>query len=67
MSLKNFHLLFIALSIVMACFAAGWAMLEMRATSSPLAAGGAVCAIAGAVALVWYERRFLQRAREMGL
>ncbi|MDR1989129.1 MAG: hypothetical protein LBQ09_02740 [Acidobacteriaceae bacterium] len=67
MSLKNFHLLFIALSVVMALFAAGWALLDARETSSLVAMGGAVIAIAGAVALVWYEKQFLRRAREMGL
>jgi predicted membrane chloride channel (bestrophin family) len=67
MSLKNFHLLFITLSIVMTLVAGWWALLEARATASPLAVVGVVVALAGAVGLVWYETRFLRRARELKL
>jgi hypothetical protein len=66
MSLKNFHLLFIALSIALALFCAWWTLIERRAESPAVAAGGAL-AIASAGALVWYERRFLRRAKEMKL
>jgi hypothetical protein len=66
MSLKNFHLLFIALSIALALFCAWWTLVE-RGADTPAVAAGGVLAMVSAGALVWYERRFLRRAKEMKL
>ena len=65
MSLKTFHLVFIALSIVLAAFMAAWATSQYRAVhdASYLATAG-VSAIAGA-GLAIYAARFQRKARRL--
>jgi hypothetical protein len=65
MSLRAFHLLFIALSVVLAAFVAAWAVGQYRlrhewvfgltALGSLLAAGG----------LAWYGTAFQRRTRNL--
>ena len=65
MSLKNFHLVFIAVTVVLAAFVAGWAGQQYRA----LNAGGyivtAVAALASGVGLACYGAAFQRKAKKL--
>ena len=63
MSLRAFHLLFIAMSVVLAAFLAAWAIGQYRISAEPgyLAAG--VAAIASALALAAYGTAFQKKTR----
>ena len=65
MSLRAFHLLFIALSIVLAAFLAAWAMGQYQARHEfvYLVAGAASLASAGALAV--YAAAFQRKTRGM--
>jgi len=67
MSLKNFHLLFIALSVLLALFVGAWAFRGFQESGSPALAAASVASIAGAGLLLDYERRFARRCRKAGL
>jgi hypothetical protein len=66
-SLKNFHLLFIACSVLLALLFAVWAANGLRSGGSPLLAIAAAASLAFGALLVQYERRFLRRCHEMGI
>ena len=63
MSLRAFHLLFIALSVALAGFVAAWAAGQYRAAHDASYAVAAVAAIAGAAGLAVYGRMFLRKTR----
>jgi hypothetical protein len=64
-SLKAFHLFFIAMSVILAAFTAAWAVAQYRATpDASYVATGAVSALAGA-GLVVYGAKFQRRARRL--
>ena len=65
MSLKAFHLFFIALSIVLAAFTAAWASGQYRtAHESGYLVTAAVCVAAG-IALAVYGAKFQKKARRL--
>jgi len=65
MSLKAFHLFFIAVSIVMVAFTAAWATGQYRADHSAASLGTAcLCAIAG-IGLAVYGAKFQRKARRL--
>lgn len=65
MSLKAFHLFFIAVSIVLAAFVAAWAAGQYRAAhDAAYLATALVCAVFGG-ALIMYATRFQRKARRL--
>jgi hypothetical protein len=65
MSLKAFHLVFIAFSIVLAAFMAAWAMSQYRAAhEASYLATAVVSAIAGG-GLAIYAAKFQRKARRL--
>jgi hypothetical protein len=65
MSLKAFHLLFIAFSIVLAAFMAAWATSQYRAVhDAGYLATAAVSALAGA-GLTIYAVKFQRKVRQL--
>lgn len=67
MSLKYFHLLFIALSTVMAIGVGAWAVDAWQANGAAEWMALAVLGFGSAVALVVYGNRFFQKARKLGI
>ena len=65
MSLKAFHLLFIALSVILSAFCAAWAVGQYRATSDAVFLASAIGAIATAVALAYYGAMFQRKTRNL--
>jgi hypothetical protein len=65
MSLRSFHLLFIALSVVLAAFVAAWAAGEYRAGQGLAYAATGVGAAAVGVVLAVYGARFRRRTRTL--
>jgi hypothetical protein len=65
MSLKVFHLVFIAASVVLAVFVASWASTQYRADAGVGYLAGAVLSIAAAVALAVYGTRFQRKMRRL--
>ena len=64
MSLKAFHLLFISLSIALAVIFGLWALDGYRNAGDGVGyLTTAVCALASAAGLVWYEVLFLRKVR----
>lgn len=63
MSLRAFHVLFIALSALLGVFFAGWAGTAYRANQEPGYAVAAVLALATAGGLVSYGAAFLRKTR----
>lgn len=65
MSLKTFHIVFIALS-VLSLFGFGvWLLLAGVVTSSELRFGGAVASFIAGAGLVEYGRRFLRKFKQL--
>ena len=65
MSLKAFHLVFIALSIVLAAFTAAWAAGQYREAHEASYVVAAVAAVATGVGLAWYGAAFQRKARRL--
>jgi hypothetical protein len=65
MSLKAFHLLFIALSVILAAFVAAWAVGQFRLEHEIVYAITAVAALAASGSLVWYATLFQRKTRNL--
>lgn len=65
MSLKNFHLVFIAVSIVLAAFVAAWAAQEYRAANAAVYAVTAAAALVSGAGLAFYGAMFQRKMRRM--
>ena len=65
MSLKAFHLLFIALSIVLAAFVTAWAISQYRALHDVSYALAGLAAAATGAALAVYGAAFQRKARRL--
>lgn len=65
MSLRRFHLLFIALSVVLAAFMAAWAGGQYRAARDVGFILTAVAAVASGVALAVYGAKFQRRTKNL--
>lgn len=65
MSLKAFHLLFIAMSIVLAAFMAAWAVSQYRALGEPGYIATAVASVAAGAGLAVYGAKFQRKARRL--
>ena len=65
MTLRMFHLFFIALSIVLAAFCAAWAVGQYRAMPAAVFLVTAVAGIAGAFGLAVYATAFQRKTRNL--
>ncbi len=65
MSLRRFHLLFIALSVVLAVFFAAWATGQYRLEQKTGYGVAAGLALAAGATLVVYANAFRQKTRNM--
>ncbi len=63
MSIRNVHLLFITVSVLLALFLAGWALNEYLHGGSLGYVVGAAVALGGAVALAAYGVAFRRKTR----
>jgi len=67
MSLKLFHIVFIALSSLMSLAVGLWALDAYRTDGAAIWLGLAVVALGGGGALVVYGNRFLHKMRKLGI
>ena len=65
MSLRAFHLLFIALSIVLAAFLAAWAMGQYQVSRDVVYLGAGAASLATAGALAVYAAAFQRKTRHL--
>jgi hypothetical protein len=65
MSLRVFHLVFIAVSVALCAFVAAWGLREWRASSSATALGLAVVFFVSGVALIAYGVHAVRKFREL--
>lgn len=65
MSLKAFHLLFIAMSVVLAAFLAAWALGQYRADHSAGYVATGIASLAAAGALAVYGTAFRRKTRHL--
>ena len=65
MSLRAFHLLFIALSIVLAAFLAAWAVGQYRTVHDLAYLGAGAASLGSAAALAVYAVAFQRKTRGM--
>ena len=65
MSLRAFHLLFIALSVVLTAFFAAWAFGEYRANNALSYAATGVGSLAAGVALAIYGVAFQKKTKRL--
>jgi ABC-type Mn2+/Zn2+ transport system permease subunit len=65
MSLRAFHLLFIALSVILTAFFAAWAAGQYRAAQGAAYALVAVASLATGVGLVIYGAKFQRKTRHL--
>ena len=65
MSLRAFHLLFIALSVVLAAFVAAWATGQYRVEHEARYAAGGVLALVSGAGLAIYGARFQRKTRNL--
>jgi len=61
MSLRGFHLFFIAVSGLLSIFMIGWGIYDFRATGGMMGIGMALLGAAGAVLLTLYFRWFMKK------
>lgn len=67
MSLKNFHVLFIAAAVLLALFCGLLAFDRFRASGAAGTAAAGVASLAAAIVLVRYEAAFLRQCRLRGI
>jgi hypothetical protein len=67
MSLRAFHLFFIAVSAMLAAFCAAWAVSQYRAEPSFSYAAGAVVSTLSVVGLAVYGTMFQRKTRRLHL
>jgi hypothetical protein len=65
MSLKAFHLVFIAISVVLAAFLAAWAMEQYRGVHASGYLATAAGSLLGAAALAAYAVSFQRKMRQL--
>jgi hypothetical protein len=65
MSLKNFHLLFVALSVVLTAFFAAWAAGQYRVQQDMSYVAAAILSLAAGAGLGLYGARFQRKTRQM--
>jgi hypothetical protein len=65
MTLRLFHLFFIALSIILAAFCGAWAVGQYRTTSDAVFIVTAIGSIASALGLVAYVMSFQRKTRNL--
>lgn len=65
MSLRAFHLLFIALSTVLAAFLAAWAVGQYRVEHQMVFAATAVASLGAAAGLAVYGAAFQRKTRKL--
>jgi predicted Co/Zn/Cd cation transporter (cation efflux family) len=65
MSLRHFHLFFIALSVVLAAFMAAWAVGQYRVAHEMVYVVASVMAIGSGVALAVYGAKFQRKTRNL--
>jgi hypothetical protein len=65
MSLRAFHLFFIAVSVVLAAFCAAWAFGEYRIDHQRAYAAGGAASAAAAAALIAYGAAFQRKTRQL--
>jgi hypothetical protein len=64
-SLRAFHLLFIALSIVLAAFVAAWAVAQYRTGHDVVYLGAGAASLVSAGALAMYAVAFQRKTRNL--
>jgi hypothetical protein len=65
MTLRMFHLFFIALSIILAAFCGAWAVGQYRVRPEAVYLVTAMASIAGALGLVVYAMAFQRKTRNL--
>lgn len=65
MSLKAFHVVFVAASVLLMVFLSGWSFLNYRETGSGGDLLGSVLAALGVVTLIVYGRYFLKKLKHI--
>jgi ABC-type Mn2+/Zn2+ transport system permease subunit len=67
MSLRIFHLVFVAVSVILAAFVAAWAGQQYRTASDVTYAVTALAALATGVGLAFYGAAFQRKTRKLKL
>ncbi len=65
MSLKMFHLVFIAVSVILAAFVAAWAGQQYTVASDLTYAVTAIAALASGVGLAFYGAAFQRKTKQL--
>ena len=65
MSLKAFHLFFIAVCVVLAAFVAAWAGQQYRAANAAIYVVTAAVALASGAGLAWYGAKFQRKMKQL--
>lgn len=65
MSLKAFHLFFIAVSVVLAAFVAAWAAGQYRSAGQAVYILTAIVSVAAAAGLIVYAASFRRKVRHL--
>ena len=65
MGLRSFHLLFIAVSVVLAAFVAAWAAGQYQSAQGVTYAVTGVAALATGAGLAWYGAIFQRKTRRL--
>jgi hypothetical protein len=65
MGLRNFHLFFIAVSVVLAAFVAAWAGQQYRNVSGTIYIVTAIAALASGVGMAMYGAAFQRKSKQL--
>ena len=65
MSLKTFHIVFVAVSTLLAFFFAGWLLNNYLATKAIGSLLGAILAALAGVGLIWYGKAVLRKLKQI--
>ena len=67
MSLKNFHILFISVSVILTVYFGSWAFSNYRATPTMTYLALGIASVMIGAALVVYEMAFIRKCRRDGI
>jgi len=66
MSLKSFHIVFVAFAVLLAFFFGGWLLHEYRSSGQPAQLFGGIASILAGAGMIWYGRAVLRKLKHIG-
>ena len=66
MSLKAFHIVFVACVVLLAFFCGGWLLIQYRSSGQPAQLLGGIASFLAGGGMIWYGRAVLRKLKHIG-